>query len=34
MDKFTIIKINKYDIFEYHQKQFREVINILYYLDT
>ncbi|CAD8171528.1 unnamed protein product [Paramecium octaurelia] len=29
MDKYTIIKINKYEIFEYHQRQFRETMNIL-----
>ncbi|CAD8093103.1 unnamed protein product [Paramecium sonneborni] len=29
MDKVTIIKINKYEIFEYHQRQFRETHNIL-----
>ncbi|CAD8181798.1 unnamed protein product [Paramecium pentaurelia] len=29
MDHYTIIKINKYEIFEYHQRQFRETHNIL-----
>ncbi|CAD8082490.1 unnamed protein product [Paramecium sonneborni] len=29
MDKSTIIKINKYEIFEYHQRQFRETHNVL-----